>query len=99
MKLLFLATFIASGLLAEDKPAPAPTLTDKQIITYYKAQAELLSAQSVVTQKSTALTAAIEDMQKTCPLTIDQTTQIPKCVEPPKVDAKTPQKAVPVDKK
>ncbi len=86
----FLLFLIPTLLLAEDKPAPDPQITDRQIIAYQTARADFAVAQLELSAKQKALETIVKELQATCPLTTDPQTNQPKCA--PKPEPREPAK-------
>lgn len=100
MKRIVLLLMVGGLLWAEDKPATAPApvpppaikvFTDLQVINFLKARAELAEAKNLVNLKSDNFRLALQELQKTCTFTIDDS-GIPSCQKelPPVPTPSTP---------
>lgn len=84
MKYFLLVPIFALGLLAEDAPkkAPAPALTDHQVIDYLKAVLASTQSQLNACKAPEAVQAAIGKLSETCALTLAPDGITPMCQPP-----------------
>lgn len=70
-------------------PKPEPRITAEQQLAYFQARAELAEQKLAALEAEKPVAAAVADLQKTCPVTLDDKRR-PVCVkpEPPKTEPK-----------